>query len=407
MANDKKGPASPKQQGKARTGDGPQTVAVHTSRHLNRTTAVSPPIWQTTTFSAETAEDFAEIAIAATPSAFYTRYGNPTHKQVEATIAALEGGEAALVTSSGMGAIFATVVSHLERGDHIVAQRNHYAGSTTLLKDILPRWGIGCTVVDQTDPDQFAAALTPQTKLIYIETPTNPLMQITDLRAIAELGRAAKVTTIVDNTFATPINQRPIEFGIDAVVHSATKYLGGHHDLTAGAIIGSAELVERVWKFAIVAGATLSPFDGWLLLRGIRTLGLRVARHNSNGLALARFLSEHANVGSVYYPGLESHPQHELASSQMSGFTGMLSVELRGGYSAAEALISGLRLATRAASLGGFESLVVHPAAMWGLQLSPEVRRATGISESLVRISVGLEDEADLLRDFERVLDSI
>lgn len=386
--------------------DGAQTIAVHTSKHLNQTAAVSPPIWQTTTFSAETAEDFAEIAIATTPAAFYTRYGNPTHKQVEATLAALEGGEAALVTSSGMGAIFATVVSQLERGDHVVAQRNHYAGSTTLFKDILPRWGIEYTPVDQTDVDQFAAALRPQTKLIYIETPTNPLMQITDLRAIAELGRTNGVTTVVDNTFATPINQRPITLGIDLVVHSATKYLGGHHDLTAGAIVGSSNWIERIWKFAIVSGATLSPFDGWLLLRGLRTLGLRVERHNANALALARFLDSHPKVERVYYPGLDSHPQHALASSQMNGFTGILSIEMSGGYSAAESLISGLSLATRAASLGGFESLVVHPAAMWGLQLSPEVRQATGISESLVRISVGLEDEPDLIADFSRALES-
>ncbi|MEP7271450.1 MAG: aminotransferase class I/II-fold pyridoxal phosphate-dependent enzyme [Acidobacteriota bacterium] len=390
---------------KPREDAGPQTIAVHTSKHLNTTAAVSAPIWQTTTFSAETAEDFAEIAIAARPEAFYTRYGNPTHKQAEATIAALEGGEAALVTSSGMGAIFATVVSHLEKGDHIVAQRNHYAGSTTLFNEILPRWGIECTVVDQTDPSEFVSAMRPQTKLIYVETPTNPLMQITDLRAIAELGRSSKATTVVDNTFATPINQRPIELGIDVVVHSATKYLGGHHDLTAGAIVGTSEMVDRIWKFAIVSGATLSPFDGWLLLRGIRTLGLRVQRHNSNGLALAQFLESHPKVERVYYPGLTSHRQHELAGSQMSGFTGMLSVELRGGYSAAESLISGLKLATRAASLGGFETLVVHPAAMWGLQLSPEVREQTGISESLVRVSAGIEDEADLVRDFERALE--
>jgi cystathionine beta-lyase/cystathionine gamma-synthase len=232
-------------------------------------------------------------------------------------------------------------------------------------------------------------------------------MQITDLSAIAALGRETKATTIVDNTFATPINQRPIEFGIDAVVHSATKYLGGHHDLTAGAIIGTSQFIEKVWKFAIVSGSTLSPFDGWLLLRGIRTLGLRVGRHNSNGLALARFLSEHPKVERVYYPGLESHTQHGLARAQMSGFTGMLSVELRGGYQAAESFISGLKLVTRAASLGGFESLAVHPAAMWGLQLTPEVRKATGISESLVRISAGLEDEKDLIQDFERALSRI
>ena len=385
--------------------EGPQTKAVHASKEFNTTSAISPPIWQTTTFQAESAEHFAEIATATTPAEFYTRYGNPTHKQVEATMAVLEGGEAALVMGSGMGAIFATLMSNLQSGDHVVAQRNHYAGATTLLRDIVPRWGIECTFVDQTNAHEFEAAVRPNTKVIYAETPTNPLMQITDLRAIVALAKSRGITTIVDNTFATPINQRPLEFGVDAVVHSATKYIGGHHDVTAGALVASQDFIERAWKFAIVAGATLSPFDGWLLLRGLRTLGVRVERHNHNAMVVARFLEKHPKVERVYYPGLESHPQHELARTQMNGFTGMLSVELRGGYSAAERFISSLKLAARAASLGGFETLVVHPAAMWSLQLSPEQRRATGISESLVRLSIGLEDEADLLRDFAQALE--
>jgi methionine-gamma-lyase len=389
--------------------EGLQSKSVYASKQLNRTSAISPPIWQTTTFGAETAEDFAEIAVATKPAEFYTRNGNPNHAMVEATLAALEGGEAAQVFSSGMGAIFAAMGCLLETGDHVVAQRNHYAGATTLMKEFLPRWGVEITYVDQTDNAEFAAAVRPNTKLIYVETPVNPLMQITDLRFVVELARGelAKdrgVVTICDNTFATPVNQRPLEFGVDAVIHSATKYVGGHHDVTAGALVGSKDFVERVWRFALVAGATLSPFDGWLLLRGLRTLGLRVERHNRNGMALARFLESHPKVARVYYPGLPSHPQHDLAGSQMSGFTGMLSVELRGGYAAADKFISSLRLATRAASLGGFETLVVHPASMWSLQLSRELRESTGINEGLVRISVGLEDEVDMLRDFDQAL---
>jgi len=383
---------------------GRQTEAVHASDPFNTTRAISPPIWQTTTFH-DTPEHFAEIATDIKPTEYYTRYGNPTHRQVEATLTALEGGEAALVTGSGMGAIFAATMSLLQSGNHVVAQNNHYAGTTTLLRDILPRFGIECTFVDQTRASDFAAAVRPHTKLIYAETPTNPLMQITDLRAIADLGRRRGITTIVDNTFATPINQRPLEFGIDMVVHSATKYIGGHHDVTAGALVSSREMVERAWRFAIVAGATLSPFDGWLLLRGLRTLGLRVERHNRNALALARFLEGHPKVERVNYPGLESHPQHHLAREQMSGFTGILSAELRGGYHEAERFIRSLKLAAYAASLGGFETLVVHPAAMWRLQLSAERRRETGIGESLVRISVGLEDERDLIADFAQALD--
>jgi len=387
--------------------EGMQTRAVYAAKDLNRTSAISPPIWQTTTFSAGSAEEFAEIAIATKPQEFYTRYGNPNHAMVEQTLAELEGGEAALVFSSGMGAIFSAIAGVLRTGDHVIAQENHYAGATTLLKEFLPRWGIEVTFVNQTNNGEFADALRPNTKLIYVETPVNPLMQITDLRFIVELAKPRGILTICDNTFATAINQRPLELGIDAVVHSATKYIGGHHDVTAGAMVGRRDLIETVWRFALVAGAALSPFDAWLLLRGLRTLGLRIERHNRNALALAKFFEKHQKVARVYYPGLESHPQHELANSQMSGFTGMLSAELRGGYSAADKLMSSLKLATRAASLGGFETLIVHPASMWSLQLSEELRAATGINEGLVRISVGLEDEPDLLRDFDQALSEV
>ncbi|MCA1815277.1 MAG: PLP-dependent transferase, partial [Acidobacteria bacterium] len=215
------------------------------------------------------------------------------------------------------------------------------------------------------------------------------------------------VVTMCDNTFATPVNQRPIELGIDVVLHSATKYIGGHHDVTAGVFVGSREFVERAWRFGVVAGTSLSPFDSWLLLRGLRTMGLRVERHNRNALAVARFLETHPNVERVNYPGLESHPQHALARGQMSGFTGVLSVELRGGYAAAEKFISSLRLAKYAASLGGYETLVVHPAAMWAKSLTAEQRAAMNVGDSLVRVSVGLEDERDLVNDFARALDSL
>jgi methionine-gamma-lyase len=385
-------------------GDGVQTRAIHAGKGENHTHAVTPPIWQTTTFSADSSEHFAEIATAVRPAEFYTRYGNPTHKEVEATIVALEGGEAALLTSSGMGAIFTSLISTLKAGDHVVAQTNHYAGSMTLFEEMPERFGVEVTLVDQTRTEDFAEALRPNTRVIYAESPTNPLMQITDLRAVSHIARERGITTIVDNTFATPVNQRPLEFGIDAVVHSATKYLGGHSDLTAGCIVSSREFVERAWRFSLLAGSILSPFDGWLLLRGLRTLGLRVERHNANALALARFLEERTQVARVYYPGLESHPQHELARAQMSGSTGMLSAELRGGYEAAERFISRLRLATNAASLGGHETLVVHPAAMWSGYMTAEQLRAKGLGDGLVRISVGIEDEQDLIKDFARAL---
>ena len=386
---------------------GNQTKSVHASQEFNNTTSISPPIFQTTTFSAENAEHFYEMATQPRHAEFYTRYGNPNHQQVEATIAALENGEAALVTSSGIGAIFAAVMSQLQSGDHVIAQKNHYAATTVLFRDVLPRYQIETTFVDNTNLAEFAAAVRPNTKLIYVESPTNPLMQITDLRGIVKLAKEHNLLTMVDSTFATPINQRPLELGFDVVLHSATKYIGGHHDATAGAIVGSKELVEKIWRFALVSGSVLSPFDAWLLLRGLRTLGLRVERHNQNALALARYLESHPSIEQVYYPGLESHPQHELAKSQMDGFTGMLSVDVAGGYAGAEKMIASLKLGIRAASLGGFETLVVHPAAMWALQLTPEQQQASGISESLVRISVGLEDEKDLIADFAQALEKL
>jgi len=384
---------------------GVQTKVTHAGKELNTTHAVSSPIWLTTTFRADSNEHFAEIATASRPAEFYTRYGNPTHKEAEAALCALEGGEAALLTSSGMGAVFAAVMSTVSAGDHVVAQRNLYAGVESLFKE-LPRFGVAVTYVEQSRPEAFAEALRPATRLLYAETPANPLMTLTDLGAVAGLGRARGITTMVDNTFATPVNQRPLELGIDLVVHSATKYLGGHHDITAGCLVTSKELAERAWRFSLMAGATMSPFDAWLLLRGLRTLGLRVERHNSNALALARFLEGHPRVERVHYPGLESHPQHELARRQMRGFTGMLSFELRGSYEEAERVISALRLATYAASLGGYETLVVHPAAMWGLQLTAEQKNEMGVSAGLIRVSVGIEDEQDLIADFARALEA-
>ncbi len=386
-------------------GAGVQTKVTHAGKELNTTHAVSSPIWLTTTFRADSNEHFAEIATATRPAEFYTRYGNPTHREAEAALCALEGGEAALVTSSGMGAVFAAVMSTVSAGDHIVAQRNLYAGVETLMKE-LPRFGVEVTYVEQSRAEAFAGAVRPETKLLYAETPANPLMTLTDLGALAGLGRARGITTVVDNTFATPVNQRPLELGFDIVVHSATKYLGGHHDITAGCLVTSKGLAERAWRFSLLAGAVMSPFDAWLLLRGLRTLGLRVERHNRNALALARFLESHPRVERVHYPGLESHPQHELARRQMRGFTGMLSFELRGTYEEAERVISSLRLATYAASLGGYETLVVHPAAMWGLQLSPEQKNEMGVSASLVRVSVGIEDEQDLIADFKQALEA-
>jgi len=386
--------------------EGVNTKAVHADDRRQDTRSISPPIWQTTTFSAHSAEELAETAMSISPAEFYTRWGNPTHKQVEAVLTELEGGEAALVMSSGMGAIFAATMSFLQTGDHVIAQHSHYAGTTSLFHDELPRWGIECTFVDQTNTESFAAAVRPNTKLIYVESPTNPLLLLTDLHAIVELAKKHNIRTIIDNTFATPINQQPLSLGLDVVVHSATKYLGGHFDVTAGAIVGTSEFIERAWKFAIVTGATLSPFDGWLLLRGLRTLGLRIEHQNKTALALARFFESHPRIQRVNYPGLESHPQHEIAARQMRGFGGVMSLEVEGGYEPSVRFISSLKMAKHAASFGGFQTVVIHPAAMFGHQLSREQRDQVGMNAGLVRIAVGLEDERDLINEFSQALDA-
>ncbi|MDP9025089.1 MAG: aminotransferase class I/II-fold pyridoxal phosphate-dependent enzyme, partial [Candidatus Eremiobacteraeota bacterium] len=337
--------------------------------------------------------------------AFYTRYGNPNQGDVARVVAAIEGAEAALVTASGMGAISAVALSLLHSGDHVVAQRVIYAGTRWLLNDTLSRFGIGVTYVDQKDTQAFGRAIRPNTKLVMLETPSNPLLHITDLRAVSGIAHAAGALVTADNTVASPINQRPLEFGVDLVIHSATKYLGGHSDLVAGVIAGSKQLVDRIWKTHITLGASLGPIDAWLLLRGLRTLELRVHRHNQNALAVAEYLASHPKVSRVFYPGLPSHPKHGLAKSQMKGFGGLLSFELRAGFEATRDAVARLQLFRNAVSLGGTESLVAQPAAMW-----PEVGTADdadvmGVTPSMIRISVGIENAHDLIADIACALE--
>ena len=366
--------------------------------------SVAPPIHPSATFRADDAAHFAQMASQSRHPRYYTRYGNPTLERVAQLIAGLEGGEAALLASSGMGAISATLIGLLKAGDHVVAQTNHYMGTTRLLTELLPRYGVQASLVEQGSVAAFEAAMRPETRLLVVETPANPTLALTDLAAVAALARAHGAITVADNTFASPINQRPLAMGIDVVVHSATKYLGGHHDLTAGAIVASAALVERVWDSAIVLGSVLGPHDAWLLLRGMRTLGVRVQRSNESALRIARFLQDHPAVERVHYPGLESHPQHELARRQMSGFGGVLAVEVRGGYRDAERVMSRLRVFTHAVSLGGVESLAAHAAAMWAGTLGDDAMRDAGIAPTLIRLSVGLEDADDLIEDLAQAL---
>ena len=382
-----------------------RTSAIHADRHANSMSA-APILWQTSTFPADSAEAFLEAATSPRHDRFYSRYGNPTLTQTSEVIAALEGTEAAMLFASGMAAISTTVMAFARSGDHIVAQKSHYSSTVSLLGKILPAYGVRTTFVDQTDIAAFEAALTPETRLIVLESPSNPLLQITDLGAVAAMARPRGIVTAVDNTFATPINQRPAELGIDLMLHSATKYMGGHSDLVAGAVAGSADLIERIWDLGLVLGGSADPFAAWLLLRGLRTMPIRVDCHNRTALRLAEFLEAQPAVARVYYPGLSSHPQHALAKKQMSGFGGMLSFEMKGGFDAAEKLVASLSLHLRAASLGSVESLIVHPAAMWAHSMSEEELREAGLSSGLLRLSVGLEDVDDLIEDFEQALGS-
>lgn len=380
-----------------------ETRLIHSDQHHNNTSAVVAPIYQTANFRGDSADDFARRAGEPRHPEFYTRYGNPTLHQVESLLAELEGAESALVTASGMAAISAPILSIVSHGTHIVTQTNHYGGTLNLLKSLMPRFGVEVSQVDQTDPSAFEKAIRPNTKLILVETPSNPVMGLTDLRAVSAIARNRKITTLIDNTFATPLNQRPIDLGIDLVFHSATKYFGGHSDLIAGVVMGSKEWITKIWNTHVMLGAALGPFDAWLMLRGLRTLSLRIRQHNDNALALAEFLEKHKAVKKVYYPGLKSHPQHDLARRQMTGFGGMLGFEVNG-YEAADRFLSRLRLGARAASLGGVETLAVHPASNFLHYMSLEEAAKIGIAAGLLRISVGIEGKDDLIADFDQAL---
>ncbi len=381
-----------------------ESLVIHGDDGIEETLDVAPPIHQTSTFTAPTAEEFARQATDPRPEHYYTRAGNPTHARTEAIMAKIEGGEAAIATASGMGAITCSILAHVAAGDHVIGQKNHYMAASKFVTDILPRFGVQSTLVDQGDPEAFAAAIRPETKVIFIETPSNPTGQVTDLRAVSALAKANDIVTICDNTFASPINQRPIEYGIDVVVHSATKYLGGHHDLIAGVVVTSKERSQKIWSFTNMFGPTLGPIDSWLLLRGLRTLPLRVRQHNESGMTVATHLEGHSKIEAVHYPGLASHPDHAVAASQMSGYGGTFSFQVRGGYQDTQRFMAALRLVKQAVSLGGFETLAVHAAAMWGGSLSDEQVREAGVDPNMVRISIGLEAAEDLIADLDQAL---
>jgi methionine-gamma-lyase len=381
--------------------DLPATSLLHGDAR-ERKGAVVPPIVQAATFAADSNEEFLDLATRNFVDEFYVRYGNPNHSQVATIVATLEGAERAIVTASGMGAVSTLALALLKAGDHVVVQRSVYPGTTTLTTDLLARFGVSADLVAQGSPEELESLMHPSTRLVFVESPSNPLLGITDLRRFADVAHRSGALLVADNTVATPLNQRPLDFGADLVWHSATKFLAGHSDVAAGVIAGSEELVERVWRTHLTLGSVLGPFDAWLLLRGLRTLDVRMARHNENGDAVACFLNDHPDVDSVCYPGLASHPGHDVAASQMTGFGGLVSFVVRGGSARADRLLDALRLTTRAASLGSVHSLASRPAAMWSGR-RPGADEDV-IDDALIRFSVGIEAKEDLIADFVQAL---
>ena len=375
------------------------TRCIHAGQHPDPSTgAIITPIYQTSTY--------VQDALGEHKGYEYARTSNPTRSALEANLAAIESGTGAFAFASGMAAI-AAVASFLVSGDHVVVTDNTYGGTFRFFERVLRRYGLDFTYVDTGDLAATERAFTPKTRMLFVETPTNPVLGLTDLAGAAELARAHSVKLVVDNTFASPALQRPIEFGADMVLHSTTKYLNGHSDSVGGIVVARSEAdLEWLKFYQNSAGAILGPFDAWLVLRGTKTLALRMTQHNLNGLALAGFLAAHPKVRHVHYPGLPSHPQHGLARRQMNGFGGMLSFDL-GSLESARRVLNHVKLIALAESLGGVESLISHPATMTHASVPAERRAALGIADGLVRISAGIEDVEDLQADLAQALDQV
>ncbi|MEM2962017.1 MAG: PLP-dependent aspartate aminotransferase family protein [Candidatus Bathyarchaeia archaeon] len=385
------------------------TLSVHAGEFLDPYSgSVTVPIYQTSTFAFESTDTLLEVASGRRRGYIYTRYGNPTVRAAEEKVAALEGAEDCLAFSSGMAAVSSAVLAFLEEGDRMVSLREVYGGTYELFTEFLPRFGVEVALTKGSDTSSIKEELEKGCNLLFLETPTNPLLGIVDLAEVVDLARSEGAKTIVDNTFATPYNQRPMDFGVDLVVHSATKYLGGHSDLIGGVVAGSREDISKIWGVRKVLGGVLDPHAAWLLLRGLKTLALRVSRHNSNAQAVAEFLEGHPKVERVYYPGLPSHPGHEIALKQMSGgFGGVVSFEVKGGFREAAKLVDNFKLGFIAPSLGGVETLITQPVTTSHYYMPREEREKAGIRDNLVRIALGIEDEEDLITALEEALKKV
>ncbi|MEI5639047.1 MULTISPECIES: trans-sulfuration enzyme family protein [unclassified Pseudoalteromonas] len=370
--------------------------------------ALTSPLYQTSTFHFKDAAQGAARFAGEEGGYIYTRLGNPTTRELEEKVAQLEGMEDAAATATGMGAVSAAVLSFLQQGDHLIASSALYGCSFALFAHMLPKFGIEVTFVDLTDEQALQQAVQSNTKMLFAETPINPNMTVLDLAMLGAVAKKHSLLFVVDNTFMTPLLQKPVNYGADLIVHSATKYLNGHGDVVAGLVCGSSEHIETI-KLTVLKdiGATISPHDAWLINRGLKTLALRVQRHCQNAQAVAEFLQAHPKVNQVYYPGLPSHPGYKFLGEQMKGAGGVIAFELDGNLEQGERFINSTELCTLAVSLGDPETLIQHPASMTHSPYTPEERLAAGISDGLIRISVGLEDVDDIIEDLKQAFDKI
>ena len=365
------------------------------------------PIVQSVSFGYEDIDEWISVALGEAPGHIYSRNTNPTVAVFEERIAALERAETATAFATGMAAISGTLHTLLGPGDRVVSVKDTYGGTTKLFLEFLPRIGVEVDLIATDDHDAIEAAVAEGCDVLYLETPTNPTLKVLDLERLAAAGHAVGAAVVVDNTFATPINQRPLELGADLVVHSATKFLGGHADALGGIVCGSRELIDRIYHYREINGATIDPFAAYLLLRSVKTLQLRVERQNASAMAIARHLEEHPAVEAVFYPGLESHPHHEIAARQMKGYGGVLSFSIRGGFDSVRAVLPRLELAHMAANLGAVETIVGPPATTSHVEMTADERASMGIPESLVRYSTGIEDVSDLIADLDQALEVV
>ena len=387
---------------------GPSTRSVHLMRSIDPNNhSLIPPVVMNASFAYDDVESWTAVALKQQPGDIYSRNSNPTARLFEQKVAALEGAEAATSFATGMAAINTTLFALLSPGQRAVSVKDSYGATYLHFKEILPRFGIDCALCETEDPEQIEAEIAKGCDLLYLETPTNPTLKVLDIERLAAAGKRAGAVIVCDNTFATPINQNPIALGADLVIHSATKFLCGHGDLLAGLLCGSQELVGKVYRYRELTGPALDAFSSALLLRSLKTLGLRIERQNANGLGMARFLEAQPQVKSVFYPGLESNIGHEVAKKQMRGFGGVLSFDLKGGFEAVKTVLKNLQYAYLAANLGQVETVVGPPSTTSHVELTAAERAAAGIPEGLIRYAVGIEDIEDLQADMAQALAKI